>query len=225
MELIVVGSSSDGNGYVLQNDDEALIIECGRPFSEVKKAVGYNISKIVGAVVSHEHGDHAKYLSQYERLYPIFSPALGRGDRKSTFGNFKIYSFPVVHDVDCYGFYIEHPDMGRLVFATDTQYVKYCFRSLRVNHIMIECNYQVGRFEVSSAKSEHVISGHMSEQAAMEFVNANTTEALRTVLFVHLSSENADWEEVTEDLRKMAQNRFKTYVAYSGLKINLQGGE
>lgn len=225
MELIVVGSSSDGNGYVLQNDDEALIIECGRPFSEIKKAVGYNVSKIVGAVVSHEHGDHAKYLHQYERLYPIFSPALGKGDKKTVFGNFKIYSFPVVHDVDCYGFYIEHPDMGKLVFATDTQYVKYCFRNLRLNHIMIECNYQVGRFEVLSPKSEHVISGHMSEQAAMEFVEANATESLRTVLFVHLSNENADWEEVTEDLEKMAQNRFKTYVAYSGLKINLQGGE
>jgi len=221
MELIVVGSSSDGNGYVLQNDDEALIIECGRPFSEIKKAVGYNISKIVGAVVSHEHGDHAKYLNQYERLYPIFSPALGKGRKSATFGNFKIYSFPVVHDVDCYGFYIEHPDMGRLVFATDTQYVKYCFRNLRLNHIMIECNYQVGRFEALSAKSEHVISGHMSEQAAMEFVEANCTEALRTVLFVHLSNESADWEEVTEDLQKMAQNRFKTYVAYSGLKVEL----
>jgi phosphoribosyl 1,2-cyclic phosphodiesterase len=221
MELTVVGSSSDGNGYVLQNDDEALIIECGRPFSEIKKAVGYNVSKIVGAVVSHEHGDHAKYLNQYERLYPIFSPALGKGDKKTVFGNFKIYSFPVVHDVDCYGFYIEHPDMGRLVFATDTQYVKYCFRNLRVNHIMIECNYQVGRFEVLSPKSEHVISGHMSEQAAMEFVEANRTESLRTVLFVHLSNENADWEEVTEDLKKMAQNRFKTYVAYSGLKVEL----
>jgi hypothetical protein len=61
----------------------------------------------------------------------------------------------------------------------------------------------------------------MSEQAAMEFVEANCTESLRTVLFVHLSNENADWEEVTEDLEKMAQNRFKTYVAYSGLKINL----
>jgi hypothetical protein len=61
----------------------------------------------------------------------------------------------------------------------------------------------------------------MSEQAAMEFVKANCTESLRTVLFVHLSSENADWEEVTEDLKKMAQNRFKTYVAYSGLKVEL----
>jgi uncharacterized protein YpuA (DUF1002 family) len=61
----------------------------------------------------------------------------------------------------------------------------------------------------------------MSEQAAMEFVEANATESLRTVLFVHLSNENADWEEVAGDLKKMAQNRFKTYVAYSGLKVKL----
>ena len=74
MELIVLGSSSDGNCYILQNGVEALILECGVAISEVKKAVDFNISKIAGALVSHEHGDHAKYIDDFlQSRIPVYA--------------------------------------------------------------------------------------------------------------------------------------------------------
>lgn len=39
MRLKVLGSGSSGNCYILENENEALIIEAGLPFMEVKKAV------------------------------------------------------------------------------------------------------------------------------------------------------------------------------------------
>lgn len=48
MRLIVLGSNSLGNCYILENKKEALIIEAGVPFQEVKKAMNYDIGKIVG---------------------------------------------------------------------------------------------------------------------------------------------------------------------------------
>lgn len=56
MLLRVISSSSSGNGYILENDKEALIIECGCRFKDIKIALGFNIRKIVGCIVSHEHG-------------------------------------------------------------------------------------------------------------------------------------------------------------------------
>lgn len=56
MLLRVISSGSKGNGYVLENDNEALIIECGCSFKDVKIALSFNIRKIVGCIVSHEHG-------------------------------------------------------------------------------------------------------------------------------------------------------------------------
>ena len=56
MKLITVGSGSDGNCYFLKGDDEVLILDCGIPFIEVKKALGFNIRQIKGVVVTHEHG-------------------------------------------------------------------------------------------------------------------------------------------------------------------------
>ena len=63
MKLRVLGSGSSGNCYVLENETEALIIEAGIPFMEVKKILNFNVRKIAGVVVSHSHGDHAKYIS------------------------------------------------------------------------------------------------------------------------------------------------------------------
>jgi hypothetical protein len=46
MELRVLGSNSSGNGYILTNGVETLILECGIKFSEVKKSLNFNISTI-----------------------------------------------------------------------------------------------------------------------------------------------------------------------------------
>ena len=44
MELTVLASSSSGNGYILHNDNEALIIEAGVRFKEAQKALDFNTS-------------------------------------------------------------------------------------------------------------------------------------------------------------------------------------
>lgn len=56
MLLRVIASGSSGNGYILENDKEALIIECGCSLKDIKIALDFNIRKIVGCIVSHEHG-------------------------------------------------------------------------------------------------------------------------------------------------------------------------
>ena len=65
MKLKILGSSSEGNCYILENDKEALILEAGVSFGKVKKALDFNISKIVGVLVTHEHGDHAGHLQHF----------------------------------------------------------------------------------------------------------------------------------------------------------------
>lgn len=51
-----IGSGSSGNCYVLESGKEILILESGISFAEVKEAIDYQTSKIVGVLSSHEHG-------------------------------------------------------------------------------------------------------------------------------------------------------------------------
>ena len=55
MKLQVLGSSSAGNGYIIGNDNEVIVIEAGIKLKEIKKALDFNISKIRGVLISHEH--------------------------------------------------------------------------------------------------------------------------------------------------------------------------
>lgn len=114
MKLIVLGSSSSGNCYILDNGNEALIIEAGIRFQEVKKALDFNLRKVVGCVVTHAHNDHAKYIKAMVdsgfhtlALREVWT-AKGVWDSRSLvvkegkgykMGNFKVLPFPACHDV------------------------------------------------------------------------------------------------------------------------------
>lgn len=55
MNLKIIGTGSKGNCYLLQGENETLIIEAGVNFADIKKALNYNLSNVVGVLLSHAH--------------------------------------------------------------------------------------------------------------------------------------------------------------------------
>ena len=96
--LQVVGTGSNGNTYLLTCDSETLVIDCGIKFLETKKMLNFNIRGIVGAVVSHVHGDHSKSIKEYERAgIEVWKPYKDENlMQKKQMGKFIIKSFPFV---------------------------------------------------------------------------------------------------------------------------------
>jgi len=169
MRLTVINTGSKGNSYIIYNDKEALMIEAGVPYNEVLHTVGPEVGRrIVGCIISHEHGDHAKFTkdvldhaipvyategtlegiagpkSRVMHPRPFWSTYEGLDDNTRwspmKIGGFSILPFKTIHDAkDPCGFYIYHQNMGCLLFATDTRYVPAKFKDL--TNIMIECNY------------------------------------------------------------------------------------
>lgn len=217
MVLKVLGSGSSGNCYILENDNEALIIEAGISLKEVKIALGFNIRKIVGVVVSHSHKDHSGFIEQYKGICPIYKPyeVITPNER---FGNFFIKAFPLVHDVECYGFFIQHPQMGSLIYASDTEYIKYRFKNL--NHILVEANYSDDLVEKNAINREHVLRGHMSLKTALDFISINDNPALRNVVLLHLSDKNADSSEFLQKTKETVKYGTDCYIAEKGMEIS-----
>lgn len=166
MKMTVVGSGSSGNCYVLQNEKTALVIEAGMKLALAKQYLDWNLAKVAGCIISHQHNDHAGYAKEYETAgipllalpEVIAAKRLGSATpietgRWYTMGEFNILPFPLLHDVPTVGFLIEHYATGRILFATDTyalsrmeltpqgkeKYVKYNFGGIA--HWMIEANY------------------------------------------------------------------------------------
>lgn len=241
MELHIIGSSSKGNGYVLQNDTEALVIECGVSLLEVKKAVGFNLKKIVGVLVSHEHGDHSKYaqLFLYSRI-PVymsagtnrsltikgsFFPFLIESGVKKQLGNFTVLPFDVKHDAaEPIGFLIHHPECGNVLFATDTFYLPYNFTGL--NNIMIEANYRKDLLEanikagrIPPALRDRTLQSHMSLDTCIEALQANDLSKVNNIVLIHLSDGNSNSQEFKDEVRRVTGKT--VHIADKGMKIQL----
>lgn len=241
MRLIILGSSSKGNCYILSNGKEALIIEAGIRLSEVKKALKFNISVVVGAVVTHEHNDHAGYLKDFVAagitvlaLDEVFK---GKGVSETAsftkritpgkgykVGAFKIIPFSVRHDVPCVGYLIEHPDMGKLLFVTDTMMLEYTFPGL--NHILLEANYadrilseNIENGTVQPFFRERVMKSHMELETTKEILQSNDLSGVRNIVLIHLSSGNSNAKMFTEEVTKVTGKI--VYAATKGLELDL----
>lgn len=50
-------TSSDGNAFALETENEILLIEAGVDIKTLKKMIDFNIGKVAGLIVSHGHSD------------------------------------------------------------------------------------------------------------------------------------------------------------------------
>ncbi len=221
MKLMCVGTGSKGNSYVLTNGQESLILDCGIRFWDVKKAMNFNIRGIRGALVSHTHGDHAAYIHDYQMSgIPVFQPYTMESLRQDAqFGGFRVQSFGVIHDVPCCGFLIHHKDFGKMLYATDTAYIKYVFKGLST--MLIEANYDERYVDNTQAKYRHVLTGHMSLQTTMECIRANSSQELRHVILCHLSESNGNPVEFREEVSKIVPPGCTVDIAEQGRSVEL----
>mgnify|MGYP004506080015 CR=1 FL=1 len=235
MHLKCLGSSSAGNCYLLENETECLMIECGISIKEVKKVMNFNIRKIVGCVATHHHNDHIGHLEDVLKCgIPIYSNdetveaveviygELLHGvpeKRPFTLGNFKITPFYVPHDnTPCFAYQICHEEIGKLLFLTDLEYCKYRFKD--VNQIMIEANYSKDIINQDNPNFDHVCRGHMELGTTLEFLKANKGPDLRNVVLLHLSDNNSD-DALFAKKTKEAVGVADVYVADKGMEIEL----
>ena len=236
MLLTVLGSSSAGNGYVIQSETEALIIEAGVGLMTVKEALKFNVMKVMGCIITHEHGDHSKYARVYEKVFPVFAlhsvikaHQLVRASevepmRTFNTGRFSILPFTAHHDVPCVGYIVTHPEMGSLMFLTDSFYTEYSFKG--INHVMIECNYNDAALEdaidtgaTSGYMKRRLMTTHMELETTKKVLIMQDQTSLQTVTILHLSSENSDERVMVDQLSRATGKRI--YVARKGLTVDL----
>lgn len=240
MKLKVLGSNSLGNCYILENENEVLIIEAGVKLAKVKEAINYSVSKIVGCLVSHEHNDHAGHYMEYLKMgFPVLSPEAvykhkgfsvmppfakvvqsGRGYKV---GNFKVIPFEVQHDVPAFGYQVDHPDMGRLIFLTDTFFCEYTFDS--VNHWLIEANYaddildrNIAYGKTPPSMRPRLLKSHMEIETTKELLMANDLADTQNIVLIHLSDGNSDEKRFVDEVIKLTGK--PVVAANKGLVIN-----
>lgn len=217
MKLKVISTGSKGNCYILEGENSALVIDCGVPFRDIKRAVDFNTNKIAGVLISHSHNDHCRSAREIERagldIYtgPECAQQIGlgrnvkkfiipdnyRADTKRFWHNREYWivtSFYLVHDVECLGFLIWHEECGNVLYITDTRYVPHVFKDL--HNIIIEANYSEKIIDERADRSkfvrDRVIQSHMSIETCVEALKKNDLSSVNNIVLIHLSDNNSD---------------------------------
>jgi phosphoribosyl 1,2-cyclic phosphodiesterase len=240
MKLKVIGTGSKGNAYILSNGDEALLIEAGVNIKEIKQALDFDYSKVVGCLVTHEHGDHYKSIQKVLDLGINVYASAGTfkstlfpstGHRKNIIkskqefklGNFLILPFDIKHDVnEPFGFLIHHPECGKVLFLTDSIYSPYTFPDL--NNIIIEANYSKEiidrKFGADSGKEflrNRILKSHFSLENCKDMLSANDLSKVNNIVLIHLSDSNSDEKQFHKEVSELTGKNVT--VANNGMEI------
>jgi phosphoribosyl 1,2-cyclic phosphodiesterase len=240
MRFITLSSSSAGNGYLLKTSSgEILIIEAGVSLMELKKALDFNLSKIAGCIVSHSHKDHSGYLYDYQKAgincsmnqqtkesiwgeMPIYNVNVLQTKKVYEIGSFKVQPFDLKHDVQNFGYLINHPESGLFCFITDTHYCPYTFPGM--NNILVEANYSDEIIEAKLLRGSgnmfvrnRVIQSHMEIDTTAGFLKANDLKGVNNIVLLHLSEGNSNAHAFKKRIQDVTGKTI--YVAEPGLDI------
>lgn len=223
MKITVLGSSSSGNCYILEDQGHKLILDAGIHINDIKKELNYNFSDVVGCLVTHEHGDH--FSAVQSLLYLGVNVYSGKKTFESkgiynirahnvkaltTFevAGFTVLPFDIQHDAaEPLGFLIITPSGKRILFVTDTWFVKYDFDY--IDHFLIECNYDAASMKaaidsgrIEPAVLKRVSKTHMSLEGLTTFLKTVDLSKAEKIVLCHLSDGNSHADYYKEFIEK-----------------------
>lgn len=215
-ELLCFGSGSSGNSYAIKCESETLLIELGLPWKDIISGLNFDITNVVGSLISHVHSDHANKETIRKALQygiPVYSNEETRNidkriknikkGAKTQVGGFEIQPIPLFHNCMNFGFVIEHEEMGKLVFCTDTCRIPYRFKN--VQHFMVESNYSYDLLidhMVDDVYSQSASENHMEINDTIAFLKENYNENLQTIVLLHLSNGNSNASEFVKKTKE-----------------------
>lgn len=217
--LKCVGSGSSGNCYILTCNNEKMILDCGLPIKVIKRALDFDLQGIQSVLVTHCHKDHSLAIDDFKKMgFEIWQPYIEYAEYTSqriyhkVFGKFSVKCFPLPHNgTDNFGFLIEC-DGQKILYMTDFEYCPYVFAKQKINHILIECNYQQKLVDRDLPQYTHKIRGHCSLSTCKEFIKVNATDSLQTVILCHLGQETTEPEECVAEIQKVVPQAYVNYA-------------
>lgn len=228
INIKTLASGSKGNAYLIDDGVSQLLIECGINYKDIQIALNFDTKRVVGCLLSHEHKDHSKGLKDVLRagidVFMSRGTAEAEGikhhrinivENKKQFkvGTFTILPFDVEHDVnEPFGFLIANEQGDKLLFATDTYYIKYKFTGL--THLMIECNYSQTILDdninigvVPQVMKRRLMQSHFSLENVIEFLKANDLSKVDEIHLLHLSDTNSNELEFKNKIQEVTGKR------------------
>lgn len=214
-----LGSGSKGNCIIVSDGQSSIMIDAGLGIKSTYKnmrEVGFSINDVKGILLTHEHNDHIRSLSEMSEYVKIYSNSETLNAVNTMFcgninsdnlcpieekpfciGNFEITPFSVSHDaVNPFGYVINngHEKVG---YLTDTGYVsKGVFKHIIDSDVIVlESNHDrelLMRGAYPERLKRRIFSdkGHLCNDETALVVCDLVKNKTKKVLLAHVSENN-----------------------------------
>ncbi len=218
MEVIVLASGSKGNATIIKTHTTTLLIDAGISYRQLKLRLntqGFDLSALDGVLLTHEHSDHTKGLTQVIKhtKAPLYTTAKTYQKVKTLlpemhdlspiepdvpfmFQDLIITPLSTSHDaVDSLGFIIQEADK-RLVYMTDTGYIdEHLFDKIAdAEGYVLESNYDV-KMLFDSTRPHYLkkridsVKGHLSNADCAYYLTRLIGTRTKHIILAHPSQE------------------------------------
>ena len=224
MIFSVIASGSKGNCTYIQAGETRLVLDCGGTKRQLKQAfaqLNIALSDVDALLITHDHIDHIGQLDLFSNTKTVFAPypLEKRSDAQvlmpymmHPFKELRIFPMVLSHDTELtYGYVIEW-QQERLVYITDTGYIKskdYDFIK-NAQYYIIESNHDIDMLMKSTrpyATKQRILSdrGHLSNEDASYILSQVIGPQTQDIILAHLSEEanleslaiQSVWESLT----------------------------
>jgi len=224
IDVLVLASSSKGNCYRIDDGSTPILLECGIGWKEIQRGLNFRTSQLASCLVSHEHKDHSKavqdmmkagidcYMSQGtaeslgvsgHRIHII------KAKQQFQLGTWTILPLETQHDArEPVGVILANQDGDKLLYATDTYYIRYMFKEL--THIMVECNYAADILRsnveaglIEPALKDRILKSHFSLENVKKFLQANDLSKVQEIWLLHMSDGNSDADRFKREIQEL----------------------
>jgi phosphoribosyl 1,2-cyclic phosphodiesterase len=207
MKYYSLASGSKGNCFVVQTNQTIVIIDCGSTKKHLINSftnIDINYTQVDALLVTHGHSDHVSQVKMFGNI-PTFSPIPfnnGQGYQQVVpfmpfhINELTITPIPLSHDSEVTVGYIIEDAYEKLVYITDTGYVKNTLIPMikDAHYIVLESNHDPEM--LMNSRRPHGIkyrilsdNGHLSNQSCAEVLGKIVSLKTKEVVLAHLSEE------------------------------------
>lgn len=202
----MLASGSKGNAFILDTHDTKILIDCGTTQRYLKDAfarIGYDKNMFDSIFITHNHSDHISQIRMFKDHPSIYSPEALVVDHELVLpydtiniGSISVLPLATSHDADVSVGYVIEAGGKKLVYMTDTGYVKDSDLKYMMDAdlIVLESNHDP-QLLMSTRRpymiKQRILSdyGHLSNDDAGRILSKIISDNTQEVILAHLSGE------------------------------------
>lgn len=206
MEFSLLASGSKGNCCVIRHKDSQIVIDCGSTRRYLKQSfeelqIDYEATDAL--LITHTHQDHISQLKMFQdiKTYAAQDIATSHLEHveafdKITCKDFSVTVLPMSHDCENTVGYVLECDEGKMVYITDTGYIKNEVKPYLVDadYYVFESNHDIEMLMQTSRPvyiKQRIINdnGHLCNDDSANVLSEVIGERTKEIILAHISQE------------------------------------